>query len=106
MNKIPKCKSKLIVHQPYIKVTKKESFDKNNSISNTNANINVEKISQKKLKFNDSNRHFGNDISIKVKNNVSPCATTHHIGKSLSNAREKVNYFFYHKFFFYRIIIL
>lgn len=64
MNKIPKCKTKSIVipQQPhYLKVNKKD-------IPNEPAIPN--KITQKKLKFNNSNnRQFGKDITITLKNN-------------------------------------
>ena len=63
MNKIPRCKTKTIVvpQQPlYLKVNKKDIL--------INTNIS-RKISQKKLKFNPSNRQFGKDITISVKNN-------------------------------------
>ena len=62
MNKIPKCKTKAIVipHQPhYLKV---------NKIDITNDTNIAKKITQKKLKFNSNNRHFGKDITITVKN--------------------------------------
>ena len=61
MNRIPKCKTKLIVfpQQPhYLKVNKKE-ITKEGNISN--------KITQKRLKFNNS-RQFGKDITIAIKN--------------------------------------
>lgn len=63
MNKIPRCKTKTIVvpQQPlYLKVNKKDIL--------INTNIS-RKISQKKLKFNPTNRQFGKDITISVKNN-------------------------------------
>lgn len=63
MNRIPKCKTKLIVfpQQPhYLKVNKKE-------ITKERGNI-PHKITEKKLKFNNS-RQFGKDITITMKNN-------------------------------------
>lgn len=96
MNKIPKYKSKNNVIQQYIKVTKKESLDKTNIINNISINVNIDnskKISQKKLKFSNKNstRKFGDDISIKIKNSVSPNITHfNQTRKSLSNLSEKV----------------
>lgn len=98
MNKIPKYKSKSIVYQPYIKVTKKESLDKNNIINKTNTNITENnktiKISQNKAKNNGKElmRKFGEDISSKIKNSISPNITHYHKNrKGLSNVEEKVN---------------
>ena len=95
MNKIPKYKSKNDLSQEYIKVTKKETLDKNAILKNMNNN-NSKKISQKKLKFSnkDSNRKFGEDISTKIKNSISPNITHNPKRKSLSNIDEKVNIFY------------
>lgn len=61
MNRIPKCKTKLIVfpQQPhYLKVNKKEITKEGNIL---------QRITQKKLKFNNS-RKFGRDITMALKN--------------------------------------
>ena len=100
MNKIPKYKSKNDVSQIYIKVTKKESFNKNN-IKNyknkKNKNNNISKnISQKKLNFSNknSNREFGKDISTKMKNSISPTVIHNPKNrKAFSNVDDKVNKF-------------
>ncbi len=82
-----------MMNQPYIKVTKKESLEKNSfSIHTTanNTNANVDKMSQKKTKVNDSSyRQFGNDITIKVKNHVPLNAISPPVFKASS--KEKVN---------------
>jgi len=96
MNKIPKYKSKNNASQGYIKVTKKESLDKNTITNNISINVNLDnskKIAQKKLKFSNKNssRKFGDDISTKIKNAISPNITHYHQNrKSLSNINEKV----------------
>ena len=61
MNRISKCKTKLIVfpqQQHYLKVNKKEIAKEGNI---------PHKITQKRLKFNNS-RQFGKDITISIKN--------------------------------------
>ena len=86
MNKIPKYKSKNNISQAYIKVTKKEQIEKNK--------LNIsKKISQKKLKFSKKeNRKFGEEITSKIKNSISPDLVQRgKIRKSLSNIDEKVN---------------
>ena len=100
MNKIPKYRSKNNVTQAYIKVTKKESLDKANILNNMSINTNIDnskKITQKKLKFSNKNltRKFGDDISTKLKNTISPNITRlYEARKSLSNISEKVKYIF------------
>ena len=63
MEKIVKTRSKnkikSVVPQIYLKASKKESID-----------IKINKIPKKKLKFNNSNRRFGNDITNSIKNNA------------------------------------
>ena len=63
MEKIVKTRSKnkikSVVPQIYLKASKKESVD-----------IKINKIPKKKLKFNNSNRRFGNDITNSIKNNA------------------------------------
>ena len=63
MEKIVKTRSKnaikSVVPQLYLKASKKESID-----------IKINKIPKKKLKFNNSNRRFGNDITNTIKNNA------------------------------------
>jgi hypothetical protein len=63
MEKIAKSRSKNkikgVVPQLYLKAAKKESVD-----------IKINKIPKKKLKFNNSNRRFGNDITNTIKNNA------------------------------------
>lgn len=99
MNKIPKYKTKTNISQAYIKVTKKESLDKANATNKTNKNENnnKKKITHNKIKlsYKDSIRKFGDDVSSKIKNTVSPNIThCHQNRKTLSNADEKVNYYF------------
>lgn len=118
MNKIPKCKTKFNIPQQYIKVTKKESLEKNSSNNGTLSNNNImnnkaNKISQKKLKFNnDSSRHFGDDISSKIKNAISPnIEHNHNARKSLSNISningDKVKiYIFLYNIYFSKNIVL
>ena len=114
MYKIPKCKTKNNIPQQYIKVTKKESLEKNSSnngsLSNKNMMLNkANKISQKKLKFNnDSSRHFGDDISSKIKNAISPnIEHNHNVRKSLSNisniAGDKVKIYIFYIIYFFQI---
>ena len=92
MNKIPKYKSKNNISQEYIKVTKKETLDKNLILNNLNNN-NSKKISQRKLKFSNKrfNRKFGDDISTKVKNSISPNNVHNQKRQALSKIDEKVN---------------
>lgn len=96
MNKIPKYKSKNNASQGYIKVTKKESLEKNIITNNISINVNLDnskKIAKKKLKFSNKNssRKFGDDISTKIKNAISPNITHYQKNrKSLSNINEKV----------------
>ena len=63
MEKIAKTRSKnkikSVVPQQYLKASKKESIE-----------IKINKIPKKKLKFNNSNRRFGNDITNTIKNNA------------------------------------
>ena len=63
MDKITKSRSKnrikAAVPQIYLKASKKEATD-----------IKISKIPKKKLKFNNSNRRFGNDITNSIKNNA------------------------------------
>ena len=48
-----------MIPQLYLKASKKEVVD-----------IKINKIPKKKLKFNNSNRRFGNDITNTIKNNA------------------------------------
>ena len=63
MEKIAKSRSKNkikgVVPQLYLKAAKKESVE-----------IKINKIPKKKLKFNNSNRRFGNDITSTIKNSA------------------------------------
>ena len=63
MDKIAKSKSKNkikgIIPQIYLKAAKKEVVE-----------IKINKVPKKKLKFNNSNRRFGNDITNTIKNNA------------------------------------
>ena len=54
-----KNKSKGIVPQLYLRANKKEAIE-----------LKPNKIPKKKLKFNESNRRFGNDITNSIKNNA------------------------------------
>ena len=54
-----KNKSKGIVPQLYLRAQKKEAIE-----------LKPSKIPKKKLKFNESNRRFGNDITNSIKNNA------------------------------------
>lgn len=94
MNKIPKCHSKISMYQPYIKVTKKDSLEKNSfSINTTNGNTNMEKLSHKKQKQNDTSiRKFGNDISLKVKNHAPLNAISPPVGKVVSKEKVSQNF--------------
>lgn len=99
MNKIPKYKTKANISQPYIKVTKKETLDKTSAMNklNLNENNNTKKIGKNKIKFSykDSIRKFGDDVSLKIKNSISPNVTHYHqIRKTFSNIEEKVNNYF------------
>ena len=96
MNKIPKYRSKNNISNIYIKVTKKESLEKN-IIKKSKNNNNSKIISQKKLNFSNknSNREFGQDISSKIKNSISPNIIHNpKIRNSLSNIDDKVNIIF------------
>jgi hypothetical protein len=101
MNKIPKYKTKANISQPYIKVTKKETLDKTSAINklNLNENNNKKKIGKNKIKFSnkDSTRKFGDDVSLKIKNSISPNVTHYHQARktfSNINIEEKVNNYF------------
>ena len=63
MDKIAKSKSKNkikgIIPQIYLKAAKKEVIE-----------IKINKVPKKKLKFNNSNRRFGNDITSTIKNSA------------------------------------
>ena len=63
MDKIAKSRSKNKIKSPvpqiYLKASKKEAIE-----------IKINKIPKKKLKFNNSNRRFGNDITNSIKNNA------------------------------------
>ena len=111
MNKIPKYKSKNDVSQVYIKVTKKESLEKNNiknfkNIKKKNNN-NSKNISQKKLNFSNKNssREFGKDVSAKIKNSISPNIIHNPKNrKAFSNAEDKVNKIFFYIFLLYSFL--
>jgi hypothetical protein len=80
MDKIAKSKSKTkmkgIIPQLYLKPNKKEYIEMKNN-----------KIPKKQLKFNESNRHFGNDITNSIKNNAqyNEIKTFHKKCSSVSN---------------------
>ena len=90
MEKIAKSRSKNkikgVVPQLYLKAAKKESVD-----------IKINKIPKKKLKFNNSNRRFGNDITNSIKNNgqYNGFRSFHKKCSSVVNkVRIKINYLF------------
>lgn len=56
---LSKNKVKEKIPQIYLKAAKKESVD-----------IKPNKLTKKKLKFNESNRHFGKDITNSIKNSA------------------------------------
>ena len=80
MDKIEKSRSKNkikgVVPQIYLKASKKEAAD-----------IKINKIPKKKLKFNNSNRRFGNDITNSIKNNAqyNGCRSFHKKCSSVAN---------------------
>ena len=93
MNRIPKYKTKNNVSRPYIKVTKKELIEKNNLTNDKVSNNNNQK---KKLNItnNDLKRKFGEDISNKIKNSISPNIIHNQKNRaSQLSLEEKVNYF-------------
>ena len=83
MEKIAKSKSKNkikgVIPQIYLKASKKEAVD-----------IKMNKIPKKKLKFNNSNRRFGNDITNSVKNNAQ-CNGFRSFHKKCSSVSNQVN---------------
>ena len=84
MDKIAKSRSKNKIKgsipQLYLKPNKKESIE-----------IKPNKIPKKKLKFNESNRHFGNDITNTIKNNAQYVNNHHSFHQKSSSVSNKVN---------------
>ena len=84
MDKIAKSRSKNkikgTIPQLYLKPGKKESLE-----------IKPNKIPKKKLKFNESNRHFGNDITNSIKNNAQYVNNHHSFHQKSSSVSNKVN---------------
>ena len=84
MEKIAKSRSKNKVKgsipQLYLKPGKKELVE-----------IKPNKIPKKKLKFNESNRRFGNDITNSIKNNAQVSNGYHSIHQKSSSVSNKVN---------------
>lgn len=94
MYKIPRCKTKSLIPQPCLKLAKKDLVPKRTDFINTN-NLNS-KLSQNKIKYYNSGRYFGNDISNQIKNTnpLTPYMnnmTNRQVRKSLSNVNEKVS---------------
>ena len=82
MDKIAKSRSKNkkgTIPQIYLKASKKEA-----------GNIKINKIPKKKLKFNNSNRRFGNDITNTIKNNAQYNNNFKSIHKKCSSVSNKV----------------
>ena len=86
MEKIAKTRSKNkikgVVPQLYLKASKKEAAD-----------IKINKIPKKKLKFNNSNRRFGNDITNSIKNNAQYTGFKS-FHKKCSSVTNKVRYIY------------
>ena len=84
MDKIAKTRSKNKIKgnipQLYLKPNKKESIE-----------IKPNKIPKKKLKFNESNRRFGNDITNSIKNNAQYVNNHHSFHQKSSSVSNKVN---------------
>ena len=84
MDKIDKSRSKNKIKgsipQLYLKPNKKESIE-----------IKPNKIPKKKLKFNESNRRFGNDITNSIKNNAQYVNNHHSFHQKSSSVSNKVN---------------
>ena len=84
MDKIAKTRSKNKIKgnipQLYLKPNKKESIE-----------IKPNKIPKKKLKFNESNRRFGNDITNSIKNNAQYVNNHHSFHQKSSSISNKVN---------------
>ena len=84
MDKIAKSRSKNKIKgsipQLYLKPGKKESLE-----------IKQNKIPKKKLKFNESNRRFGNDITNSIKNNAQYVNNHHSFHQKSSSVSNKVN---------------
>ena len=82
MDKIAKSRSKNKTKAPipqiYLKASKKEPID-----------IKINKIPKKQLKFNNSNRRFGNDITNSIKNNAQ-CNGLRSFHKKSSSVANKV----------------
>ena len=83
MEKIAKTRSKNKVKgnipQLYLKAAKKELVE-----------LKQAKITTKKLKFNESNRHFGNDITNSIKNNAQINNVHHSFHQKSSSIPNKV----------------
>ena len=95
MDKIAKSRSKNkikgIAPQLYLKAAKKEIID-----------IKINKIPKKKLKFNNSNRRFGNDITNTIKNNNTQNTGFGSLHKKCSSVTNKVRI----KYIYYIILII
>jgi len=84
MEKIAKSRSKNKIKgnmpQLYLKAAKKELVE-----------LKPSKIPKKKLKFNESNRRFGNDITNSIKNNAQINNGHHSFHQKSSSVSNKVN---------------
>ena len=84
MDKIAKSRSKNKIKgnipQLYLKPSKKESLE-----------LKPNKIPKKKLKFNESNRRFGNDITNSIKNNAQYINSHHSFHQKSSSVSNKAN---------------
>ena len=84
MDKIAKSRSKNKIKgnipQLYLKPSKKESLE-----------LKPSKIPKKKLKFNESNRRFGNDITNSIKNNAQYINSHHSFHQKSSSVSNKAN---------------
>ena len=85
MEKIAKTRSKnkikSVVPQQYLKASKKESIE-----------IKINKIPKKKLKFNNSNRRFGNDITNSIKSTNAQSNGFRSFHKKCSSVANKVRF--------------
>ena len=82
-----KNKTKAPIPQIYLKASKKEQMD-----------IKINKIPKKQLKFNNSNRRFGNDITNTIKNNAQSNGfrSFHKKSSSVANkVRNKYNFYLF-----------
>lgn len=83
LSRPPKYKSKNLIPQPKIRVTKKDTMEES---------VNP-KLYQRRLKFMDSGRHFGKDLT--NQNNSKPSSLSKKPTYT-ANSQEKVSLFFFY----------